>query len=205
MTQATAVIPFERIVSAIYVFRGEKVMLDRDLARLYGVPTKVLKQAVKRNASRFPEDFMFLLTPGEFEILRSQFVTSKTETRGGTQYVPMAFTEQGVAMLSSVLNSPRAIEANIAIIRAFVRLREFLLSQAKLAKRLRQLEQEVASHGKAIGTLFDAMQELGTVHSEPIGYQYVGGSQADETSGKTVREARARYRTRSRTQTGRKA
>jgi len=205
MTQETVIIPFERIASAIYVFREEKVMLDRDLARLYGVPTKVLKQAVKRNARRFPEDFMFLLTPEEFEVLRSQSVTSKTETRGGTQYAPMAFTEQGVAMLSSVLNSPRAIEVNIAIIRAFVRLREFLLSQAKLAKRLRQLEQEVASHGKAIGTLFDAMQEMGTVHSEPIGYQYVGGSQDDEPGGKAVREGRTRYRVRSRAKTGRKA
>lgn len=205
MTQETVIIPFERIASAIYVFRGEKVMLDRDLARLYGVPTKVLKQAVKRNARRFPEDFMFLLTPEEFEVLRSQFVTSKTETRGGTQYAPMAFTEQGVAMLSSVLNSPRAIEVNIAIMRTFVRLREFLLSQAKLAKRLRQLEQEVASHGKAIGTLFDAMQEMGTVHSEPIGYQYVGGAKDDETGSKAVREGRTRYRIRDRTRAGRKA
>lgn len=198
MTQGPAVIPFERIVSTIYVFRGERVMLDRDLARLYGVPTKVLKQAVKRNASRFPEDFMFLLTPEEFEVLRSQTVTSKTETRGGTQYAPMAFTEQGVAMLSSVLNSPRAIEVNIAVIRAFVRLREFLLSQAKLAKRLRQLEREVTSHGKAIGTLFDAMQELTSERPPAIGYQYVGGTQGDETEGKTVREGRTRYRTRRR-------
>lgn len=194
MTQETAIIPFERIVAAIYVLRGEKVMLDRDLARLYGVPTKVLKQAVKRNASRFPADFMFLLTPEEFEVLRSQFVTSKTETRGGTQYAPMAFTEQGVAMLSSVLNSPRAIEVNIAIVRAFVRLREFLLSQAKLAKRLRLLEQEVTSHGKAIGTLFDAMQQMSTVHSEPIGYQYVDGGDRDPDACKTVREQRTHYR-----------
>jgi hypothetical protein len=159
MAQETGVIPFERIVTAIYVLRGEKVMLDRDLAQLYGVPTGALKQAVKRNRPRFPSDFMFELSAEELAKWRSQFVTSKAD-RMGLRYAPMAFTEQGVAMLSSVLNSPRAIEVNIAIIRAFVRLREFLLSQTKLAKRLRQLEQEVASHGKAIGTLFDAMQEM---------------------------------------------
>jgi hypothetical protein len=107
----------------------------------------------------------------------------------------MAFTEQGVAMLSSVLNSPRAIEVNIAIIRAFVRLREFLLSQAKLAKRLRELEKEVTSHGKAIGTLFDAMQEMASERPPAIGFQYIGGAQGDETEGKTVREGRTRYRT----------
>ncbi len=127
-------------------------------------------------------------------VLRSQFVTSKAD-RMGLRYAPMAFTEQGVAMLSSVLNSPRAIEVNIAIIRAFVRLREFLLSQAKLAKRLRELEKEVTSHGKAIGTLFDAMQEMASERPPAIGFQYIGGAQGDETEGKTVREGRTRYRT----------
>jgi hypothetical protein len=169
-------------------------MLDRDLARLYGVPTKALKQAVKRNRSRFPADFMFELSVDELAQWRSQFVTSKAD-RMGLRHAPMAFTEQGVAMLSSVLNSPRAIEVNIAIMRAFVRLREFLLSQTKLAKRLRQLEQEVTSHGKAIGTLFDAMQQMTSVLPPAIGYQYVGGGDCEPDDGKAVRERRARYRT----------
>ncbi len=136
MTDETVAIPFERIAAAIYVFRGEKVMLDRDLARLYGVPTKALKQAVKRNRPRFPTDFMLELSVDELIQWRSHFVTSKAD-RMGLRHAPMAFTEQGVAMLSSVLNSPRAIEVNIAIIRAFVRLREFLLSPTRLTKRLR--------------------------------------------------------------------
>ena len=192
MTQESSVVPFERIVTAIYVFRGLKVMLDRDLAALYGVETRALTQAVKRNRSRFPADFMFELT--REEIMRiSQSVTSSA----GLKYAKTvhAFTEQGVAMLSSVLNSPRAIEVNIAIMRAFVRLREFLLSQVKLAKRLRHLEHDVVSHGKAIGTLFDAMQQMTTVSSEPIGYQRIGGSEDESVQGKTVRERRARYRT----------
>jgi hypothetical protein len=198
----TEVVLSERIERCIYLIRGQKVMLSMDLARLYGVEPRSLVQAVKRNRERFPSDFMFQLAPQDVTNLKSQFVISSW---GGSRSLPYAFTEQGVAMLSSVLNSPRAIEVNIAIMRAFVRLREFLLSQAKLAKRLRHLEQEVASHGKAIGALFDAMQEMGTVHSEPIGYQHVDGSQGDETGGKTVREGRARYRIRSRTKTGRKA
>ena len=151
------IVIIERIERCIYLMRGQKVMLSTDLARLYDVEPRSLVQAVKRNAERFPEDFMFQLAPQEFADLKSQIVISSW---GGSRARPYAFTEQGVAMLSSVLNSPRAIEVNIAIMRAFVRLREFLLSQAKLAKRLRQLEQEVASDGKAIGTLFDAMQEM---------------------------------------------
>jgi hypothetical protein len=173
------------------------------LADLYGVPTKALNQAVKRNTDRFPGDFMFPLERQEVAILKSQIVTSSWG--GIRRAMPYAFTEQGVAMLSSVLNSPRAIEVNIAIMRAFVRLREFLLSQTKLAKRLRQLEQEVASHGKATGTLFDAMQQMSTVHSEPIGYQYVGGTETESGEGKTVRERRAPYRTTRKTRRSRRA
>lgn len=112
MTQGTEIIPFTRIASAIYSIRGFKVMLDRDLARLYEVPTKALKQAVKRNLPRFPSDFMFELSADELTKWRSQFVTSKAD-RMGLRHAPMAFTEQGVAMRSSVLNSPRAIEVNI--------------------------------------------------------------------------------------------
>ena len=110
-----AIIPIERVEQAIYLIRGQKVMLDRDLAVLYGVPTKALKQAVRRNSRRFPEDFMFFLTAEEFENWRSHFVTSNSD-RMGLRHIPMAFTEQGVAMLSGLLNSTRAIEVNIAII-----------------------------------------------------------------------------------------
>ncbi len=193
MTDETSVIPFESIAATICVFRGEKVMLDRDLARLYGVSTKALKQAVKRNRSRFPPDFMFDLSMEELAQWRSQFVTSKAD-RMGLRHAPMAFTEQGVAMLSGVLNSPRALEVNIAIMRAFVRLREFLASHVKLSKRLRHLEQEVASHGKAIGTLFEVMQQMTSERPAAIGFQYVDGGDDESGTGKTVRERAASYR-----------
>lgn len=196
MTQETAVIPFTRIASAIYPIRGLKVMLDRDLAALYGVETRALNQAVKRHRDRFPPDFMFELTREEIRNISQTVICSAGIKHARAVY---AFTEQEVAMLSGVLNSPRAVEVNIAIMRAFVRLREFLLSQAKLAKRLRQLEREVASHGKAIGTLFDAMQEMTTVHSEPIGYHHVGGAESGQTECKTVRERGVSYRTARRT------
>src|SRR5687767_8825910 len=114
------------LAQRICVVRGHRVMLDADLAELYGVPTKVLLQAVRRNGERFPEDFRFQLEPDESEALRSQFVTSKKTGRGGRRYAPFVFTEQGVAMLSSVLRSPRAIAINIEIMRAFVKLREVL-------------------------------------------------------------------------------
>jgi hypothetical protein len=160
-------------------------------------------QAVKRNANRFPGDFMFPLARQEVAILKSQIVTSSWG--GIRRAMPYAFTEQGVAMLSSVLNSPRAIEVNIAIMRAFVRLREFLTSQAKLSKRLRRLEQEVASHGKAIGTLFDAMQQMASERPPAIGFQYVGGGDGETAGGKSVRERRARYRTARKAKRARKA
>jgi ORF6N domain len=126
------IIPDETIIRKIYLLRGEKVMLDRDLAELYDVDTKVLKQAVKRNAKRFPKDFMFTLTQKKFQNLRSQIVASSW---GGIRYLPSAFTEQGVAMLSGVINSPRAIEMNIAIMRAFVETRKLLHSNKKTANR----------------------------------------------------------------------
>ena len=191
----TAIIPIERIATVIHVVRGQKVMLDRDLAKLYDVPTKVLKQAVRRNARRFPDDFMFVIAPEEFATLRSQIVTSKTETRGGTQYAPMAFTEQGVAMLSSVLNSQRAIEVNIAIMRAFVRLRQFLASQAKLGKKLAEIERRIEEHHESIHVLFEAIQQLTSERPPAIGFQYVGAGDSGSDNGKTVKERRARYRT----------
>ncbi len=134
----TTTVPIERITSKIYLIRRQKVMLDRDLAELYGVETKALKQAVKRNIGRFPEDFMFELTKHEFDNLRSQIVTSSW---GGTRYSPMAFTEQGVAILSSVLNSDRAIAVNIQIMRTFIRLRQAIVDNADLRKELEDLKQ----------------------------------------------------------------
>ena len=135
-----AQVPMDLIEQKIYLVRGQKVMIDADLALLYGVQTKALKQAVKRNIKRFPADFMFSLSAKEHSSLRSQFVTSKTSGRGGSRYAPMFFTEQGVAMLSSVLNSERAVAVNVVIIRTFVRLRSMIASHADLAAKLKQLE-----------------------------------------------------------------
>ena len=155
-----AIILAARIERAILILRGNKVLLDADLAALYEVPTKVLLQAVKRNLDRFPQDFMFQLSADEFEALRSQSVTSKNPGRGGRRYAPYAFTEQGVAMLSSVLNSPRAIAVNIEIMRAFVRLRELIASNKELAAKLDQLEKKVGSHDRAITEIMLAIRQL---------------------------------------------
>src|SRR5262245_40842854 len=152
----TTLIPVERIEQAILLFRGQKAMLDHDLASLYGVPTKVLLQAVRRNINRFPPDFMFHLSDAEAKILRSQFVTSKIG-RGGRRYLPYAFTEQGVAMLSSVLRSKRAVEVNIEIMRAFVRLRQLLSSHAGLARKLDDLEKK---YDKQFAIVFEAIRKL---------------------------------------------
>lgn len=141
----------------ILTIRGHRVLLDQDLAELYGVPTKVFNQSVRRNAHRFPEDFMFRLTGEEFENLRSQIVTSKPSTRGGRRYPPLAFTEQGVAMLSSVLNSDRAIRVNIAIMRTFVRLRGIVGSNEELARKLAVLERKYDTQFKVV---FDAIREM---------------------------------------------
>ena len=158
MENNTSLIPLERIGSAIRLVRGQKILLDNDLARLYGVETRVLNQAVKRNTERFPEDFMFQLSPDEAEAWlrsRSQFVILK---RGeNLKYRPYAFTEQGVAMLSSVLRSPRAVEVNIAIMRAFVKLREIIASHRQLARRLEEMESKYDSQFKIV---FDAIREL---------------------------------------------
>jgi len=130
----------QTIQTKIYEIRGQKVMLDFDLAELYEVKTSALNQAVKRNIKRFPVDFMFQLSKPEWETLKSQFVTSKTETRGGTQKLPYAFTEQGLAMLSGVLNSDKAINVNIDIMRAFVFIRQYALTHKDLTAKLKQLE-----------------------------------------------------------------
>jgi hypothetical protein len=150
-------VPIERIERAILVLRGHKVMLDADLATLYEVETRALVQAVKRNIERFPEDFMFQLDAEEVQALRSQSVISNAPGRGGRRYAPYAFTEQGVAMLSTVLNSPRAIAVNIEIMRAFVRLRLLLASNKELARRLDQLEAKTDAKFKAV---FEAIRQL---------------------------------------------
>jgi hypothetical protein len=151
-----ALVSAERIESRIYLIRGEKVMLDSDLAELYGVSTKVLNQAVLRNAERFPSDFMFQLTWQEFGNLKSQSVTSSSG-HGGRRKLPLVFTEQGVAMLSGLLNSPRAISVNVAIMRTFVRLRQLIGSHADLARKLAELESKYDDQFRAV---FDAIREL---------------------------------------------
>jgi hypothetical protein len=150
----STLVPVEVIEKHILVLRNQKVILDKDLSQLYGVPTKVLIQAVKRSLKRFPPDFMFQLNGDEFEILRSQIVTSSW---GGRRYFPYAFTEQGIAMLSSVLNSERAIAVNIEIMRAFVRLREMVASHKELAKKLQELEKKYDAQFKVV---FDAIHAL---------------------------------------------
>ena len=150
-----AIIPVEMIEKKILLIRGEKVMLDADLAELYGVETKILVRAIKRNVDRFPSDFMIQLNKEEFENLRFQFGTSSRW--GGRRYLPYAFTEQGVAMLSSVLNSDRAIKVNIEIMRAFVSLRQLLASNKELAKRFDELEKKYDAQFKVI---FDTIRQL---------------------------------------------
>ena len=162
----TTTVPIESIVSKIVFIRDEKVMLDRDLAELYGVETGALNRAVKRNTERFPEDFMFQVTGEEAELLRCQTGISKPG-RGGRRYLPYAFTEQGVAMLSSVLNSKRAIDVNIAIMRAFVQLRKMIASNNKLARKLAELEQHLEGHDEQIQAIFEAIQQLMTPPAKP--------------------------------------
>jgi hypothetical protein len=147
-------VPLEVIEKRIYLIRGQKVMIDSDLAELYHSQTSRLNEAVKRNRDRFPEDFMFQLTPAEAAGLISQFAISKTG-RGGRRTLPYAFTEHGVAMLSSVLNSTRAIQLNILIIRAFVRLREILASHKDLARKIEDLDREQRVQGARLERLYD--------------------------------------------------
>ena len=177
-----ALIPVEMIEKKILMIRGEKVMLDADLSELYGVETKMLVRAVKRNTDRFPADFMFQLDKAEFENLRFQFGTSSHW--GGRRYLPYAFTEQGVAMLSSVLNSKRAVKVNIEIMRAFVKLRELLSTNKELAHKLEQLERKIEKHDEEIKGIFSAIRQLMTppeTKKRKIGFE--------------VRERMARYGT----------
>ena len=152
-------IPDELVMNKIYLVRGQKVMLDNDLAELYGTETKVLKQAVKRNIDRFPDDFMFELTQEEFESLRSQFVTSK-KGRGGARYLPLAFAEQGVSMLSGVLNSETAIRVHIQIIRVFAKMRELLLTHKDILLQLEKIEKKLTGHDEDIHLIFQYLKQL---------------------------------------------
>jgi hypothetical protein len=166
-------VPVELIERRIYLIRSHKVMLDSDLADLYQVLTKNLNLAVRRNRDRFPEDFMFQLTPDEGESLRLQFATSNAG-RGGRRYLPHAFTEQGVAMLSTVLSSQRAIQVNIAIMRAFVRVRELLATHKDIAQKLEVIERTQKEHGAHISAIWKAIQKLidpPTAPKRRIGFQ----------------------------------
>jgi hypothetical protein len=161
MDGKTGFVPMERIERAIFLIRGEKVMLSTELAALYDVEPRAVIQAVKRNQSRFPDDFMFQLTPEELENLKSQTVISSW---GGVRTPPYAFTEQGVAMLSSVLHSDHAVRVNIEIMRAFVRLRQLLASNAELARKLEALEKKYDAQFKVV---FDAIRQLMSPPAKP--------------------------------------
>jgi phage regulator Rha-like protein len=155
----------QSIQNRIYEIRGERVMLDFDLANLYEVPTKVLNQAVKRHIKRFPKDFMFRLTVNELRGMRSQIVTASeisdlARSKRNTSMTPYAFTEQGVAMLSGVLNSDKAINMNIAIMRAFVEIRKILLKQSDLKDQLQQIKERIGEHDVQLNQIYDAMENL---------------------------------------------
>ena len=154
----------EVVISKIYYIRGRKVMLDHDLAELYDVPTKRLNEQVKRNIGRFPADFMFQLTEEEFENLRSQFATSSW---GGRRVAPYAFTEHGVLMLSSVLNSEKAISVNIQIMRIYTKMREMLMTNQEILQKLEQLERKVDGHNEDIQLIFSCLKQLLNPPKEP--------------------------------------
>ncbi len=166
----------QKILNRIYVVRGQKVMIDEDLAEMYSVLTKRLNEQVKRNIKRFPKDFMFALTQKEFENLKSQNATSSW---GGRRKLPSAFTEQGVAMLSSILNSDTAIEVNIRIIRVFTRLREYALTHKEILLQLVKLEKEVKGNSKDIENIFTVLKELIEKDAKPAPRNKIGFKQYD--------------------------
>jgi len=174
----------ETVENTIHLVRGHRVMLDSDLAAIYGVTTKRLNEQVRRNSYRFPQDFAFQLTAEEFTNLRSQFATSK---KGGRRYLPWAFTEHGAIMLASVLNSAVAIDASVRVVRAFVRLREIISANAELAAKFAQLERRLDSHDEAIAQLFAAIRQL--LAPAPEKKRQIGFH---------AREKRALYRTKER-------
>ena len=167
------VIPVEAVENKILLIRGQKVILDFHLAKLYYVETKILNKAVARNIDRFPVDFMFRLTQKEWDALRFHFGTSN-KGRGGRRYLPFAFTEHGALMVASVLNSPATIKTSLLVIRAFVRLREILSTHKELAQKLRELELKIETHDEQITAIFDAINQLLTpppVTKKKIGFQ----------------------------------
>ena len=166
-------LPDEIIMSKIYLIRGVKVMLDRDLAELYGVQTKALKQAVRRNIERFPEDFMFEMTDNEFANWRSQFVTSNSDLMG-LRHKPFCFTEQGVTMLSCILNSKRAIELNIQIVRIFTKLRESLTDSYAIKLEMEKIKSQLEDHDNNIQELFTYIDELIKEHEKPGPMKKIG-------------------------------
>ena len=159
MPKRAAIVPVRRIESLILLVRGHRVMLDSDLAELYGVATKRLNEQVKRNRQRFPADFLFQLSSHEAKALRSQIATS-TAKHGGRRYRPYAFTEHGAIMAASVLNSHRAIEVSVYVVRAFVRLREMLRTHKELARKLAELEKRIEGHDEEIIALVEAIRQL---------------------------------------------
>lgn len=164
MGTTRALVLVEKVESRIHTIRGQRVILDADLAALYGVSTKVLNQAVKRNPDRFLDDFMFRLSDEETDALRSQIVTSKG--RGGRRYLPYAFTEHGAIMAANVLNSRRAIEASVYVVRAFVKLREDLASHRELAGKLEELERRLDTHDRALRSLIATIKQLASPTQE---------------------------------------
>ena len=183
MNETVELIPMERIQNFIFLIRGEKVMLDSHLAELYGVDTGILNRAVKRNIERFPEDFMFQLAPQEVASLKCQFGISSSGHGGRRRSIPYAFIEQGVAMLSSVLRSKRAMQVNVAIMRAFVSLRRLLATSETLARKFAELERRLEGHDQAIKSLFDAIRELMSPPAKPrreIGFHAIGKEAVDD-------------------------
>ncbi len=175
----------DNVEGAIYLIRGQRVMLDSDLAAIYGVTTKRLNEQLRRNRKRFPQDFAFQLTTEEFRNLRPQFATSKG--RGGRRYFPWVFTEHGAIMLASVVNSDIAVQASVRVVRAFIRLREMVAANAQLAAKLEELERRLDSHDEAIVDLFAALKRL--LEPEPKPKREIGFH---------ARERSARYRTKKR-------
>ena len=170
MTAEMQILPDEAIINKIYVMRGKKVMVDRDLAELYGVETRILNQSVRRNEKRFPEDFMFQMTPEEIQDWKSQIVISNTE-KMGLRKPPLVFTEQGVAMLSSVLNSERAIMVNIAIIRVFTKMRELLSTNKEIILKIEQLEKKDIEQDNKIMLIFEYMKQLEKAKQEELEFK----------------------------------
>ena len=188
--QVTQLVPVERVENLIHLARGEKVLLDADLAMLYDVETGALNRAVKRNANRFPPDFMFQLTVAEVKILKCQIGISSLGHGGRRRSLPHAFTEQGVAMLSSVLRSERAVQVNVAIMRAFVSLRRMLATNAALARKMAELERHLEGHDQAIRSLFDAIRELMAPPAKPkreIGFHTIRKEAADSDTPESKR------------------